>query len=80
MNRKRILRDQSSLTPLILEGLDFKVLQSNDWNMYRPRYVLVECLSSNYTSIMNDPIALFLIEKKYELVAKTHNTIFFREG
>lgn len=60
-----------------VEGLDLDVLQSNDWSKYRPNIILVELLESFLDSIYQDPIYLFLKDRKYHLYAKTMNTVFF---
>jgi FkbM family methyltransferase len=62
-----------------VEGLDFAVLKSNDWQKYRPDYVLVECLKSD--NIVEDPIYKFLTnECSYSFYAKTVNTVFFKNN
>jgi len=62
-----------------VEGLDLSVLESNDWNKYRPTMVLVESLRESLDLISNNKIYLFLKGKGYSLVAKTYNTIFFKD-
>ncbi len=65
-----------------VEGLDLSVLKSNDWAAFQPRIVVAESLKEkDIHNILNDPIYKFMIEKKYELFAKTPRTLFFkREG
>ena len=60
-----------------VEGLDLEVIQSNDWSQYRPKVILIELLERSLSSIDQDPIYLFLKDKKYYLYAKTVNTAFF---
>jgi len=60
-----------------VEGFDFEVLQSNDWSQYRPKVILIELLERSLNSIDQDPIYLFLKDKKYYLYSKTVNTAFF---
>lgn len=62
-----------------VEGLDLSVLKSNDWNRFRPRIVLAEEISSSLSSVVNGKIASFMVKQKYELFAKTFNTLFFRD-
>jgi len=67
------------LLTIDVEGLDYDVLKSNDWNRYSPEFILVECLdcrSVNETT--SDPVASLLLEHHYSMVAKTMNTVFFR--
>jgi len=62
-----------------VEGLDYEVLQSNDWDRFSPDYVLVECLGALALSeIQSDQIATFLMTRQYALVAKTVNTVIFK--
>jgi len=60
-----------------VEGADYSVLKSNNWEKYRPQMILVELLSSDIEKITEDKIYLLLKEKGYSLYAKTINTYFF---
>ena len=62
-----------------VEGFDLQVLRSNDWNRYRPELVLVEALDFKFSKSDEHPIHIFMSSVDYELVAKTQNTLFFRE-
>ncbi|OUX38028.1 MAG: SAM-dependent methyltransferase [Candidatus Pelagibacter sp. TMED273] len=62
-----------------VEGLDFDVLQSNDWSKYRPKFVLVEILGASLHVLDEHPIVKFMREKDYEIYAKQVNTMFFKE-
>jgi FkbM family methyltransferase len=62
-----------------VEGLDLDVLQSNDWEKYRPRFVLAEILKSNLCSLNQDPVAKFMKDQGYEVYAKQMNTVFFED-
>jgi FkbM family methyltransferase len=62
-----------------VEGLDLEVLQSNNWQKYRPRIVMVEDqlkVSDAFTSL---PTYQFLRDQQYVLIAKTYSTLFFAE-
>lgn len=59
-----------------VEGMDFDVLQSNDWGKYRPQIVAVEDLAP-LVEIGQSETAKFLAAVKYEFIAKTMNTCFF---
>jgi FkbM family methyltransferase len=61
------------------EGLDFPVLQSNDWSRYRPTCVLVEALGISLEQAMQGDIYRFMKSHGYELLAKTFNTLIFCE-
>ncbi|MDQ7947727.1 MAG: FkbM family methyltransferase [Pedobacter sp.] len=60
-----------------VEGLDFQVLLSNDWNKYKPDVLLVE-ESIDVDAIKDSPIYLFLKEKGYHFFAKTLRTCIYR--
>lgn len=60
-----------------VEGLDFDVLKSNDWDRFRPKVILIEILVSNLDSLLSDPISSYLLDMNYRLYAKTLNTVFF---
>lgn len=60
------------------EGFDLIVLQSNNWERFRPRYVLVEALGSNLPQLPENPVYEFLTQQGYEFFAKTFHTLFFK--
>ena len=60
------------LLTIDVEGLDFEVLRSNDWTKYIPRFILVECESTD------DQIYAFLCEKNYAIVGRTMFTTLFK--
>ncbi|WP_050479691.1 FkbM family methyltransferase [Herbaspirillum rhizosphaerae] len=61
-----------------VEGLDFLVLQSNDWTRYRPVCVLVEALGTSMEDVAGSEIYEFMKSQGYLLFAKTYNTWIFR--
>lgn len=63
-----------------VEGLDFQVLRSNNWALYRPKLVLIEILVSTLDSILHHEIHLYMKSHGYQLYAKTLNTVFFIEN
>ena len=63
-----------------VEGFDLQVLRSNDWSRYRPEFVLVEALDFNLERASQHPVHIFMSGIGYELVAKTLNTLFYREA
>jgi len=62
-----------------VEGFDFEVLKSNDWNKYVPEFILVEISKKTINEVFNDRIYKFLLNKDYELVTKTYRTCIFRK-
>lgn len=63
-----------------VEGHDMQVLQSNNWEKYRPRLVIAEVLGKNIGQIQDSGIARFMHSVGYELFAKTVNSVFFRDA
>jgi FkbM family methyltransferase len=61
------------------EGFDLAVLQSNDWLQYRPEWVLVEALDTSLEQALHGDVHTFLSKQGYELLAKTFNTLMFRD-
>lgn len=61
------------------EGNDLNVLKSNDWEMFKPKLILVEELNNNkLDNFYTSEIAQFLTGKNYSIAAKTINTIIFK--
>ncbi|WP_292780608.1 FkbM family methyltransferase [Methylophilus sp. UBA6697] len=61
-----------------VEGLDLEVLESNDWKLYRPDWVLVEELNLDNIENLDFKIHNFMKTKNYVLFAKTYNTLFYK--
>lgn len=62
-----------------VEGLDLAVLRSNDWQLFRPKYVLAEALNTTLAEVMKSDIVLFMLEQGYDLFSRTYNTLIFRD-
>ena len=60
-----------------VEGKDLRVLQSNDWHRYRPRFVLAETLRTELLKMSGCPVVVFMQSLGYLPVAKAYNTTFF---
>lgn len=63
-----------------VEGLDLEVLESNNWDKYRPYCILVECVDHSLEGIEKNDVYRYLKGKNYDLFAKTANTFIFRSG
>lgn len=65
-----------------VEGLDLEVINSNDWEKYRPTYLLVEDLRRQDISIFisESPLYKRLSVLGYIFIAKTFNTLFFKDN
>lgn len=53
-----------------VEGMDLEVLQSNDWDKYKPTVILIED--------SDELITVYLKSLGYKLVAKTLHTLIFK--
>ena len=63
-----------------VEGLDFNVIKSNNWQKYRPKVILVEIQEANdIFDLKNNEIVKYLEKIGYQFFAKTYNTIIFIE-
>lgn len=62
-----------------VEGFDLRVVQSNDWTRFRPRYLLVECLKASIATVEKEPMHRLLVAQGYALYAKTVNTFIYRD-
>jgi FkbM family methyltransferase len=62
-----------------VEGLDLQVLKSNNWDLYKPKIILVEDLLQDFNLIIkNSEVKKYLEDKNYLLFAKTVNTVFYK--
>lgn len=60
-----------------VEGKDQEVLASNDWERFRPRYILAETLRTDMLHLAECPVVKLLASVGYKPVAKAYNTTFF---
>ena len=60
-----------------VEGLDFMILKSNDFQKHRPKIILIEILVSGLSDIGNNKIIKYLLQSNYLMYAKTVNTVIF---
>ncbi|HJT73497.1 MAG TPA: FkbM family methyltransferase, partial [Chitinophaga sp.] len=58
------------------EGLDMDVLRSNNWQKYRPAYILVESNPFQLADMSNSELGRFMQEAGYTIFAKTYYTYF----
>ena len=68
---------QVDLLTIDAEGLDLRVLRSNDWDRYRPRVIVVEILGSDLFQIMRSDTVTFLAGVGYTPSAKLYNSVVF---
>ena len=60
-----------------VEGFDHEVISSNNWDLYRPRIILIELLNSGIKNLEMHPTSQLLESYNYRIFAKTYNTFFF---
>ena len=61
------------------EGLDLEILESNDWNHYRPDFILIEIHTDGRNwEIPDSCVARYLRERGYEVVGQSVVTTLFR--
>jgi FkbM family methyltransferase len=65
-----------------VEGLDEMVLRSNDWQVFRPIFVLAEDtqFDPNEGNAQSSGVYAFLRDQGYKLVAKTPRTLIFKDS
>jgi FkbM family methyltransferase len=72
-------KQKISFLSVDVEGLDLEVIQSNDWNQFRPEYVLIECLDLDFKQITENSVYQFMCEHGYTFFAKTVYTVIFKD-
>ena len=60
-----------------VEGLDLEVLYSNDWNIYKPRFILIEDNNILIESLNNNRTIEFLLNEGYKLETISYNNLLF---
>ncbi|MGP1383595.1 MAG: FkbM family methyltransferase [Thainema sp.] len=60
-----------------VEGLDLNVLESNEWELFRPKCVLIEQAKFSLDHAQESQTYQFLSSRGYILFAKTLNTLIF---
>ena len=68
-----------------MEGHELSVLQSNDWQVYRPFLIAMESLMSKENGydvrfLDKDPAVKYLLDNDYKVVAKVRNKLFFMDN
>jgi FkbM family methyltransferase len=61
-----------------VEGWDLRVLQSNDWERFRPEVVVAEALEQTLEQLSTGEVVGFLRSRGYQLLAKTLNSVVLR--
>ena len=62
-----------------VEGLDYQVLESNNWQKYRPKIVLIEDLEMSVMNQANEgQVTSFMYKQGYQLYGKAIYTLIFK--
>lgn len=78
MNEYLPPRTEIDFMSVDVEGLDLEVLQSNDWDLYRPRIILAEsCDQIGLSSAEQSDLSQYLQSKGYTVTSKLVHTIGF---
>jgi FkbM family methyltransferase len=62
-----------------VEGLDFDVLRSNNFEKYRPKIILIEILENSMQGIQDHEVTQYLRQYNYSIFAKAMNTVIFMD-
>ena len=65
------------LLTIDVEGLDFEVVQTVEWDVQRPRVVLFEHFVRDLASLFASELHGYMTARGYDLVAKTFNSLFY---
>ena len=60
------------------EGFDDRVLASNDWERFRPRFVVAEEFGQSLFGLEGSPITRLMADAGYVPIAKAMNSVIFR--
>lgn len=66
------------LLTIDVEGHDYEVLVSNDFDKYRPEVICIEDHTFSFHAVSRNRICDFLFEKKYELQGYAYPNLFFK--
>lgn len=71
--------DKIDFMNIDVEGLEMQVLQSNDWNKYKPFFILIEQKNMSVKELIESEIYLFLTALGYECEWKGIRTAIYRQ-
>ncbi len=61
-----------------VEGKDFDVLISNDWNIFRPKFILIEIIRNYHWEVIESSIFKYLSNIGYKFISCAYNTAIFQ--
>ncbi len=63
-----------------VEDFELQVLESNDWNIYRPTILLIEILDFDINNPEKYPVHNYVVEKGYVMISKLFNTVIYQDA
>ncbi|MGE5426221.1 MAG: FkbM family methyltransferase [Bacillota bacterium] len=60
-----------------VEGFDYRVLKSNNWEKYKPTFILIEMHNLDFESVEKSQIYIYLNYLGYKLVSIAYITLIF---
>lgn len=68
------------LMTIDVEGFEIKVLNSHNWDRFRPKVLVVERHVTTARAALSGDLATYFQSKGYELIAKTLNSLFYGDN
>jgi hypothetical protein len=62
-----------------VEGFEINILRSNNWDRFRPSFLLMEDLNFSIETADQNPQLAFLRSVGYDFYGKLANTLFFKK-
>jgi FkbM family methyltransferase len=62
-----------------VEGLDLEVLESNNWEKYRPELIIAEVYASTIEQVRDSELTVFLSAKGYSCIAWLNPSVIYRD-
>lgn len=69
---------QIDFLSLDVEGFDLAVLKSNDWEMYKPLFIVVEITTNSISNLYESEIHVYLASKGYEPVCVLKRSCIYK--
>jgi FkbM family methyltransferase len=63
-----------------VEGFDLIVLQSNNWDKYRPRFIIAEALNADLENLSKDALSIYLASHGYRPCIRTGLSVIYAAG
>lgn len=61
------------------EGLDYDIIQSNDWSRINPKLILIETKAESLRELLESEVTQYLATKHYIPVSKLNNTSIYKK-